>query len=96
MASSPQAPLSASAAGVPTPTPRAVMLAAEHFAAATLSLLAGAVGLLWIAPELAAGLPETHRTAGDGRQGERQGALPRQRSGRCHKGPCDVRRAPFS
>ena len=31
-----------------------IRLAAEHFAAATLYLLAGAVGLVWIAPELAA------------------------------------------
>lgn len=32
-----------------------IRLAGEHFAAATLYLLAGAAGLVWIAPELAAG-----------------------------------------
>lgn len=38
-----------------TPATGSITLAAEHFAAATFYLLAGAVGLLWIAPELAAG-----------------------------------------
>jgi len=38
-----------------TPAAGAIGLAAEHFAAATLYLIAGAIGLVWIAPELAAG-----------------------------------------
>ncbi len=44
----------ARAAGV-SPATRSVALAGEHFAAAMLYLLAGAVGLVWIAPELAHG-----------------------------------------
>lgn len=44
-----------------SPAPDAIGLAAEHFAAATLYLLAGAVGLVWIAPELAIGaFPSPH------------------------------------
>ena len=42
------------AAGV-SPTTASLRLAGEHFAAATLYLLAGAIGLVWVAPELAAG-----------------------------------------
>lgn len=38
-----------------SPATRSVALAGEHFAAATLYLLAGAVGLVWTAPELARG-----------------------------------------
>ena len=45
----------AHAPGAMTPAPNATRLAGEHFAAATLYLLAGALGLTWIAPELAAG-----------------------------------------
>src|SRR5262245_51384494 len=41
-----------SSAPVAAPSPR---LALQHFAAAILYLLAGAIGLVWIAPELAAG-----------------------------------------
>lgn len=41
--------------GLASPAAGNIRLAAEHFAAATLYLLAGAVGLVWIAPELAAG-----------------------------------------
>ena len=43
------------AGAMATPATGSITLAAEHFAAATLYLLAGAVGLLWIAPELAIG-----------------------------------------
>jgi hypothetical protein len=43
------------------PTPR---LAGQHFAAATLYLLAGSLGLCWIAPDLAAGAWLTPRVAG--------------------------------
>jgi len=42
------------AAGL-SPATRSVALAGEHFAAAMLYLLAGAVGLVWIAPDLAHG-----------------------------------------
>ena len=45
----------ARAPGAMTPAPNATRLAGEHFAAATLYLVAGALGLVWIAPELAAG-----------------------------------------
>lgn len=45
----------------PAPAPNAIGLAAEHFAAATLYLIAGAIGLVWIAPELAMGaFPSPH------------------------------------
>lgn len=43
------------AGGAAAPATRSIRLAGEHFAAATVYLLAGAVGLVWIAPELAAG-----------------------------------------
>jgi hypothetical protein len=43
------------AGGLATPSTGSIRLAAEHFAAATFYLLAGAAGLIWIAPELAAG-----------------------------------------
>lgn len=39
----------------PSPANGALRLAGEHFAAAMLYLVAGAVGLVWIAPELATG-----------------------------------------
>ena len=43
------------------PLPSAIGLAAEHFAAATLYLIAGSIGLVWIAPELAVGaFPSPH------------------------------------
>ena len=41
--------------GAVSPATSSIRLAGEHFAAATLYLLAGSVGLVWIAPELAAG-----------------------------------------
>jgi hypothetical protein len=41
--------------GLVSPSTGNIRLAAEHFAAATIYLLAGAIGLVWIAPELAAG-----------------------------------------
>jgi hypothetical protein len=54
----------AHAPGAMTPAPNATRLAGEHFAAATLYLLAGALGLTWIAPELAAGAyPSPHVAA---------------------------------
>lgn len=56
-------PFAPSAAGI-TPAPSSVRLAAEHFAAATLYLVAGAVGLVWIAPELAAGAYLSPHVAG--------------------------------
>ena len=43
------------ARGAVAPATGSIRLAGEHFAAATLYLLAGSVGLVWIAPELAAG-----------------------------------------
>ena len=47
-----------------TPAVRAIRLAGEHFAAAMLYLLAGALGLVWIAPELAAGAYLSPHVAG--------------------------------
>ena len=41
-----------------------IRLAGEHFAAATLYLVAGAIGLVWIAPDLAAGVYLSPRVAG--------------------------------
>jgi len=52
------------AAGAPTPSATSVTLAAEHFAAAMLYLAAGAVGLVWIAPELAVGAYASPHVAG--------------------------------
>lgn len=46
------------------PARPAIRLAGEHFAAATLYLLAGAAGLIWIAPQLAAGNFTSPRVAG--------------------------------
>ena len=53
----PRTPSLTPAAGSATP-------AAEHFAAASLYLLAGSAGLVWIAPELAAGAYLSPRVAG--------------------------------
>ena len=52
------------AGGVVTPASGSIALAAEHFAAATLYLLAGSFGLVWIAPELAAGNYSSPHVAG--------------------------------
>lgn len=41
--------------GLVTPATGSMRLAGEHFAAATFYLLAGSLGLVWVAPELAAG-----------------------------------------
>lgn len=46
------------------PAPDSIRLAGEHFAAATLYLLAGAIGLVWIAPELATGAYSSPHVAG--------------------------------
>jgi len=51
-------------AGAVAPAASSVALAAEHFAAATLYLLAGTVGLVWVAPELAAGAYPSPHVAG--------------------------------
>lgn len=59
----PRAPMPPAAAmgGAATPAADAIPLAGEHFAAAILYLLAGATGLVWIAPELAMGAyPSPH------------------------------------
>jgi hypothetical protein len=50
--------------GGATPNAGSIPLAAEHFAAATLFLVAGAVGLNVVAPEIAAGLYASPRVAG--------------------------------
>ncbi|HEX5385607.1 MAG TPA: hypothetical protein VFW66_02785 [Gemmatimonadales bacterium] len=50
--------------GVLTPAPASIRLAGQHFAAATLYLLAGAAGVVWIAPALAAGAYLNPRVAG--------------------------------
>jgi hypothetical protein len=47
-----------------TPAARSIRLAGEHFAAATFYLLAGAIGLVWIAPELALGAYPSPHVAG--------------------------------
>ncbi|HEX8849473.1 MAG TPA: hypothetical protein VF761_08075 [Gemmatimonadaceae bacterium] len=47
-----------------TPAPSSIALAGEHFAAATLYLVVGALGLVWIAPELAAGAYASPHVAG--------------------------------
>ncbi|MGH7648328.1 MAG: hypothetical protein ACREND_09440 [Gemmatimonadaceae bacterium] len=46
------------------PARPAIRLAGEHFAVATLYLVAGAVGLVWVAPQLAAGDFTSPRVAG--------------------------------
>lgn len=46
------------------PAPDSIRLAAEHFATSTLYLIAGAVGLVWIAPELAIGAYPSPHVAG--------------------------------
>ena len=51
-------------AGAVTPNIRSLRLAAEHFAAAILYLLAGAIGLVWIAPDLAMGAYVSPHVAG--------------------------------
>ena len=50
-------------AGV-TPAPSSVLLAREDFAAATLYLVAAALGLVWIAPQLASGAYPSPHVAG--------------------------------
>jgi len=55
-----QAPSSATRASATTP----VLLPAEHFAASLLYLVSGAVGLVWIAPELAIGAYPSPHVAG--------------------------------
>ena len=57
-------PPAAPMAGGLTPAANSIRLAAEHFAASILYLLAGAVGLVWIAPELAAGAYPSPHVAG--------------------------------
>lgn len=47
-----------------TPAAGSIRLAAQHFAAATLYLVAGSVGLLWIAPDLAGGAYLSPRVGG--------------------------------
>lgn len=49
---------------VATPATGALLLAGEHFAAATLYLVFGAAGLMWIAPELAQGAFVSPHVAG--------------------------------
>ena len=55
---------SATMGGAPSPSPNSVLLAGEHFAAAMLYLVAGAAGLVWIAPELAIGAYPSPHVAG--------------------------------
>lgn len=58
-------PVGAGAAPGPVaPAPSSVLLAGEHFAVATLYLIAGAIGLVWLAPELAAGAYLSPHVAG--------------------------------
>lgn len=57
-------PPSAPMGGGIAPAAGSIRLAAEHFVAATLYLLAGGIGLVWIAPELAAGAYLSPHVAG--------------------------------
>jgi hypothetical protein len=50
--------------GLATPAPGSVRLAGEHFAAGLIYLLAGSAGLVWIAPELSAGMYVMPHVAG--------------------------------
>lgn len=52
------------AAGVVAPTAPSLRLPGEHFGAAMLYLVAGALGLVWIAPELAMGMYASPHVAG--------------------------------
>ena len=52
------------ARALPVAAPTSVRLPGQHFAAAMLYLVAGAVGLVWIAPELAIGAYPSPRVAG--------------------------------
>jgi hypothetical protein len=54
----------AAPAGAVAPAASSVTLAGEHFAAAMLYLLAGAIGLVWIAPQLATGAYASPHVAG--------------------------------
>jgi hypothetical protein len=49
---------------LPVAAPMSVRLPAQHFAAAVLYLVAGAIGLVWIAPELAIGAYPSPHVAG--------------------------------
>ncbi len=51
-------------ASTSAPPAASIRLPAEHFAAATLFLLAASIGLVWIAPELAAGMYLSPHVAG--------------------------------
>jgi hypothetical protein len=55
---------SAAPVAAPVPARSNVALAGEHFAAATLYLLVGTIGLVWIAPELSIGAYPSPRVAG--------------------------------
>jgi hypothetical protein len=57
-------PSAAPARAMPVVAPTSVRLPGQHFAAAILYLVAGAVGLVWIAPELAIGAYPSPRVAG--------------------------------
>ena len=57
-------PLTAGAGRPLAPATDSLALAGPHFAAAMMYLLAGAAGLVWIAPDLAAGTYTTPRVAG--------------------------------
>jgi len=57
-------PAAGTARGALIPAADSIHLAAEHFAAALLYLVAGAAGLVWIAPDLAAGAYLSPHVAG--------------------------------
>ena len=63
-AARPQVAPAGGAGGGLTPAANSIRLAAEHFAASILYLVAGAVGLVWIAPELAIGAYPSPHVAG--------------------------------
>lgn len=54
----------AASAGPVAPAAGSIRLAAEHFAAATVYLITGAMGLVWVAPDLAAGMYLSPHVAG--------------------------------
>ena len=64
IAAAPATPAATPPFAPPVPARSNVGLAGEHFAAATLYLLAGAIGLIWIAPELSIGAYPSPRVAG--------------------------------
>ena len=60
----PAGPPAGGPGGMASPSASAIPLAGEHFAAAMLYLIAGATGLVWVAPDLAIGAYSSPHVAG--------------------------------